>query len=160
MYVTLSCSHACDAVSMFMHAFMYVCIYCPLHCNTHKLILGTLQCYELQYHTILLYVYVHTYVYVCLYMYIYMYIKTYMHTYMHTYKHITVQNKYKDIHTCAYICTCMSLAVMFALRGIVTKRLKAAHTVDNFNLFFQICVIGALMQVCAYMHIIQTIACV
>ena len=28
--------------------------------------------------------------------------------------------------------------VMFSLRGILTKRLKASHSVDNFNLFFQV----------------------
>ena len=27
---------------------------------------------------------------------------------------------------------------LFALRGVVTKRLKSAHEVDNFNLFFQV----------------------
>uniref|UniRef100_A0A6U4TXC1 Sugar phosphate transporter domain-containing protein n=1 Tax=Hemiselmis andersenii TaxID=464988 RepID=A0A6U4TXC1_HEMAN len=36
--------------------------------------------------------------------------------------------------------------IMFALRGILTKRLKASHTVDNFNLFFQVCFLGALFQ--------------
>eukprot|EP00960_Hanusia_phi_P057320 763527-Hanusia_phi.AAC.5 len=36
--------------------------------------------------------------------------------------------------------------VMFAFRGIVTKRIKAAHTVDNFNLFFQVSYLGMIIQ--------------
>jgi len=36
--------------------------------------------------------------------------------------------------------------IMFALRGVVTKRLKASHEVDNFNLFFQVSYLGAMMQ--------------
>lgn len=36
--------------------------------------------------------------------------------------------------------------VMFAFRGIITKRIKASHRVDNFNLFFQVCYLGMIIQ--------------
>jgi hypothetical protein len=32
----------------------------------------------------------------------------------------------------------MACNTLFALRGVVTKRLKSAHEVDNFNLFLQV----------------------
>ena len=39
------------------------------------------------------------------------------------------------------LCNCC-----FAVRGVLTKKVKREHGVDNFNLFFQICYIGAVLQ--------------
>ena len=40
-----------------------------------------------------------------------------------------------------FLCNCC-----FAARGVLTKQIKAAHAVDDFNLFFQICTIGSAVQ--------------
>lgn len=38
---------------------------------------------------------------------------------------------------------------MFSLRGVATKRLKGLYVIDDFNLFFQVSVLGSLMQAAA-----------